>query len=111
MIRRPPRSTLFPYTTLFRSPSSDHAATVVAGQAYIVGGYTGQDWVNTNVAWRPGGSARVVARLPTPPPYSAVTAAPGKIIVARGSLPHRDARPAGDNLDPRSPEPRRLRSL
>src|SRR2546427_6918976 len=25
MIRRPPRSTLFPYTTLFRSPS--HAAT------------------------------------------------------------------------------------
>src|SRR3712207_7736960 len=27
MIRRPPRSTLFPYTTLFRSNSSDHSAT------------------------------------------------------------------------------------
>src|SRR2546427_2215155 len=27
MIRRPPRSTLFPYTTLFRS--TDHAATVL----------------------------------------------------------------------------------
>src|SRR2546426_4693546 len=26
MIRRPPRSTLFPYTTLFRSPSSGRAA-------------------------------------------------------------------------------------
>src|SRR2546422_11533385 len=25
MIRRPPRSTLFPYTTLFRSDLSDHA--------------------------------------------------------------------------------------
>src|SRR3990167_6959023 len=25
MIRRPPRSTLFPYTTLFRSPRTDHA--------------------------------------------------------------------------------------
>src|SRR5713226_10019726 len=25
MIRRPPRSTLFPYTTLFRSPGLDHA--------------------------------------------------------------------------------------
>src|SRR5256885_6362927 len=25
MIRRPPRSTLFPYTTLFRSPSADQA--------------------------------------------------------------------------------------
>src|SRR3712207_8466904 len=24
MIRRPPRSTLFPYTTLFRSPHGDH---------------------------------------------------------------------------------------
>src|SRR2546426_8660707 len=24
MIRRPPRSTLFPYTTLFRSPRKDH---------------------------------------------------------------------------------------
>src|SRR2546422_5783692 len=24
MIRRPPRSTLFPYTTLFRSPDRDH---------------------------------------------------------------------------------------
>src|SRR2546429_2682933 len=26
MIRRPPRSTLFPYTTLFRSPGREHAA-------------------------------------------------------------------------------------
>src|SRR2546422_6291712 len=25
MIRRPPRSTLFPYTTLFRSPEAGHA--------------------------------------------------------------------------------------
>src|SRR5258708_10355798 len=27
MIRRPPRSTLFPYTTLFRSPNADAAST------------------------------------------------------------------------------------
>src|SRR3712207_7331982 len=26
MIRRPPRSTLFPYTTLFRSPSGDRSS-------------------------------------------------------------------------------------
>src|SRR5256885_7621544 len=32
MIRRPPRSTLFPYTTLFRSPAGDPgAAGTVAG--------------------------------------------------------------------------------
>src|SRR3712207_7231781 len=30
MIRRPPRSTLFPYTTLFRSPQVDVGVDVVA---------------------------------------------------------------------------------
>src|SRR5690348_17893121 len=30
MIRRPPRSTLFPYTTLFRSPGRDAAAARAA---------------------------------------------------------------------------------
>src|SRR5256885_10052609 len=37
MIRRPPRSTLFPYTTLFRSPSGDlhmgHAEAFSGGDA------------------------------------------------------------------------------
>src|SRR5258707_11449326 len=33
MIRRPPRSTLFPYTTLFRSP--DFAALAVLGEARL----------------------------------------------------------------------------
>src|SRR2546430_14726099 len=33
MIRRPPRSTLFPYTTLFRSPRSGTAATITTGRA------------------------------------------------------------------------------
>src|SRR3712207_6977482 len=32
MIRRPPRSTLFPYTTLFRSPRADLPVGVAAGQ-------------------------------------------------------------------------------
>src|SRR3712207_9525215 len=50
MIRRPPRSTLFPYTTLFRSPSrygmrlsltdvkgisDDEVDRIVAGQPYL----------------------------------------------------------------------------
>src|SRR5256885_12985166 len=29
MIRRPPRSTLFPYTTLFRSPSTPHFSLIL----------------------------------------------------------------------------------
>src|SRR3712207_8872369 len=30
MIRRPPRSTLFPYTTLFRSPTRHHPESLIA---------------------------------------------------------------------------------
>src|SRR2546430_5505374 len=36
MIRRPPRSTLFPYTTLFRSGYAGNAAIGVAIQIFIV---------------------------------------------------------------------------
>src|SRR3712207_6967587 len=35
MIRRPPRSTLFPYTTLFRSRSSRRVELTEAGQALL----------------------------------------------------------------------------
>src|SRR3712207_8035120 len=35
MIRRPPRSTLFPYTTLFRSKASDLSVLEVAGLTSI----------------------------------------------------------------------------
>src|SRR3712207_7993124 len=35
MIRRPPRSTLFPYTTLFRSPAVEGAEGVGGGEAAL----------------------------------------------------------------------------
>src|SRR5690242_20794285 len=35
MIRRPPRSTLFPYTTLFRSPAGGRAARVAVADATL----------------------------------------------------------------------------
>src|SRR5258708_25967513 len=44
MIRRPPRSTLFPYTTLFRSPHRPRGVVLVAddkGQAGLAGGGQG----------------------------------------------------------------------
>src|SRR3712207_8111094 len=59
MIRRPPRSTLFPYTTLFRSPPSLQGTVVLpgldgggewGGPAYDPG--TGVLYVNANeMAW------------------------------------------------------------
>src|SRR2546427_3206325 len=48
MIRRPPRSTLFPYTTLFRSPDSQ------AANSRTTSPRTRRRWP----VFRPGGSAR-----------------------------------------------------
>jgi YVTN family beta-propeller protein len=93
------------------APSSDHAAAVLGGQAYIVGGYTGTRWLDTIVGWRPGKSARVVARLPTPVRYAAVAAARGRIIVAGGSLPNGDASRAVYVWEPRTREVHRVGSL
>src|SRR3712207_8496186 len=46
MIRRPPRSTLFPYTTLFRSHRAHHRAVEHVGQELheqVVGGHPAVD--------------------------------------------------------------------
>src|SRR5260221_6479356 len=39
MIRRPPRSTLFPYTTLFRSNTKLVVGTRITLPAYVLNGY------------------------------------------------------------------------
>src|SRR2546425_5437056 len=59
MIRRPPRSTLFPYTTLFRSPWSTHAATrSSASVAGSVGRRRGARLARTEMVARPCGARR-----------------------------------------------------
>src|SRR3712207_7788464 len=57
MIRRPPRSTLFPYTTLFRSLSGNGSSNVVGASLVVVftgsvtgGLFAGGTFVNTVVA-------------------------------------------------------------
>src|SRR5256886_17489826 len=45
MIRRPPRSTLFPYTTLFRSPLEGGARVHYNGLYYAIGSHL--------TGWRP----------------------------------------------------------
>jgi len=69
------------------SGSSDQTGAAIGGTAYIVGGYTGTRWLDTIVAWKPGGSARVVAHLPSAVRYAAVTAVGQSIVIAGGSLP------------------------
>src|SRR2546421_3110566 len=43
MIRRPPRSTLFPYTTLFRSAPPDGLPECLAGTREMAGGNLGDE--------------------------------------------------------------------
>src|SRR5256886_8942536 len=50
MIRRPPRSTLFPYTTLFRSEMKDYKAAIEADQR-VIDKYPGAEASIRRSAW------------------------------------------------------------
>src|SRR5256885_12124953 len=66
MIRRPPRSTLFPYTTLFRSVRSEKLASIgrlAAGIAHEVGNPLGAIGTYVEVLRRRGADGEVVAGL------------------------------------------------
>src|SRR2546430_3865741 len=62
MIRRPPRSTLFPYTTLFRSPRVRNAAALRIQYAHASGArldpFQGSDGVPRVAATGPGAERR-----------------------------------------------------
>src|SRR5260370_26237118 len=57
MIRRPPRSTLFPYTTLFRSIGQDTTTAGAAVRAVVIG---------SGIAAVPGGAAAQPLTNPNP---------------------------------------------
>src|SRR6266511_6485760 len=87
MIRRPPRSTLFPYTTLFRSARS--AATCGAG------GRAGDPEAEANRHRPRGASARLAAR---------------EDHVVREQPYVKEDEPAGDEVQPRLIESREQRA-
>jgi YVTN family beta-propeller protein len=68
------------------APSSDQTGAAIGNTAYVLGGYTGTRWLNTIVAYTPGQTARVVARLPFTVRYAAVAAVGNRLVVAGGSL-------------------------
>src|SRR5260221_13715948 len=73
MIRRPPRSTLFPYTTLFRSLESARSEWFVAGTQQSLFAMAGSGLPAASASTR-GASAAPPPRIarpahgPTPPP-------------------------------------------
>src|SRR5256885_4166478 len=73
MIRRPPRSTLFPYTTLFRSPEDDkHTYTrgyLEAMLALLMGGRSAEEIFLGNITTGAGNDIRSeehTSELPSP---------------------------------------------
>jgi YVTN family beta-propeller protein len=102
ILRIDPRDGASERISTLPAPSSDQEAAAVGGTAYIVGGYTGTHWLDTIVAWRPGSNARVVAHLPQPVRYAAVTAADGRVVIAGGSLVAGTASSAVYAFDPKT---------
>src|SRR2546430_7704576 len=98
MIRRPPRSTLFPYTTLFRSGSVDASqlqqAPGVSALGSLEGKVAGARLINSSGA--PGGQPTIRLRgataLTSPSactvPPCAATEVPGPLIIVDGTITH-----------------------
>src|SRR2546422_7838389 len=89
MIRRPPRSTLFPYTTLFRSP---RFTSIAVATCWLTGLSSASRirsvWRDSAIEWRgvrgggaPAGGASpptvVTASVRTAPPHGLVGEGPG----------------------------------
>src|SRR3712207_7484151 len=55
MIRRPPRSTLFPYTTLFRSADVAHAETDAVASAASTTNRVASPWSDIPTTWEAPG--------------------------------------------------------
>src|SRR3712207_8996070 len=78
MIRRPPRSTLFPYTTLFRSNADEEEAVFALLSTEVMGGW---DWVVLLAVATAAIAATQTAILPAPPT--------GLSMARRHALPRR----------------------
>src|SRR2546426_7899858 len=64
MIRRPPRSTLFPYTTLFRS-SSGPPTTTARSVAWCTASSSSR-WITSGITWAPPRSEEHTSELQSP---------------------------------------------
>src|SRR6266498_3522998 len=89
MIRRPPRSTLFPYTTLFRSAASVTPTAGPSGEPAVQADAVGEAEA---AAPEPGPTAKTQeeigappAEAPAPPPTAATTPSPAPAAASHGA--------------------------
>src|SRR6267378_2787658 len=108
MIRRPPRSTLFPYTTLFRSPRHDTPRpTLAVGKVRHVGQPRSEEHTSELQSRRD-----LVCRLLLEKKNTKAAAGPG--VATSSSIPpttptsptYAPATPSSSPTTPRSPRPR-----
>src|SRR5438093_6549942 len=90
MIRRPPRSTLFPYTTLFRSVATVSASGLVTGKA------AGTATITATSEGKSGPSTITV----TPVPVASVTITPATATIQTGQTVQLTATPKDANGNP-----------
>src|SRR3989441_11860585 len=100
MIRRPPRSTLFPYTTLFRSrwepraplpaPRGASGVGVASGKLVVVGGWgAGRRLIAASAIYDPATDRwHGAAPIPTPRDHVTAAAARGLAHATGGAPPH-----------------------
>ncbi len=69
------------------APQSDVAVARSGDDAYVVGGFDGTNYLNTIVAFHPGGAPTVVGHLPIGVRYAAVAVADGGLLIIGGSVP------------------------
>src|SRR5256885_10069037 len=84
MIRRPPRSTLFPYTTLFRSPPSEQTVGGVGTAVATKRSFPQVVRAIGTVTARPGHFAELSA--PAPTRVARIFVAPGQRVAEGDSL-------------------------
>ena len=68
------------------TPASDVAVAALGATAYVVGGFTGVDPLDTIVAWTPSGPERAAAHLPAGLRYAATAVAGGRLVIAGGTV-------------------------
>src|ERR1035437_5117292 len=84
MIRRPPRSTLFPYTTLFRSAQGDHRGSVFVPASASVQKY---GLVEPRTQTSAGGAFHVLRGFPGQPRFEFPRACAEPVAGAKGRPP------------------------